>query len=295
MAVSSSAVAGKPTVTSMPVLVYLKQGGMEVSNADGGAPAKLGTLSDLHRPNWVPGPFCGASTPCRIIFESPLGHLNQLEVAMMGTPEVPVAQNVRPIPVVLQGDELACAPEVSPLGNKLVFGGCAGGGSTPRHLWVMDAGNNGFLNGTVQAVHAAPDNDTGITWASFNPDGTKIAFCENGLSGDRLYILTLADNSIVQPSGWISSTGCSWIEWSPLGDKLAFSGINVYDFATGNTAVVAQGATPSWSANGLKIAYQSSITGGGVAVVNATGGNATLIVKGAVRPKFRKNLQHVTN
>jgi Tol biopolymer transport system component len=154
----------------------------------------------------------------------------------------------------------------------------------------MDAGTHGFLDGTVHAVHTAPDNNTGITWASFNPDGTKIAFCENGVSGDALYILTLADGSIGQPSGWTSSIGCSWIEWSPLGDKLAFSGINVYDFSTGNTIIAAQGGTPSWSANGSKIAYQSSMTGGGVAVVNSTGGNSTLIVKGAVRPKFRKNL-----
>lgn len=174
---ADTAWAAPPSPPANPVLIYINRAfGIEVSNADGAAKTELIAKSSLTRPSWAPAAG-GAGYPRHVVYESPICQLKQLDVVLDDAGK-PKAINILPLPMPSDVSG-ACAPEISPVGDRLVFG--EGNVETGQisSLWTMEADANG--GGEIE-VYPAPSGSV-ITWSTYNNDGTQIAFVENGPNG----------------------------------------------------------------------------------------------------------------
>lgn len=284
------ALAGKATVVYNPVLVYLnRSGNVEVSNADGTAPAVL--VNGGRRPTWSPRGYGTPSSPYHIVYESPLSKLRQFDVTQANN-GVPTAGPSSEI--TTQTADQACAADISPDGTHLVFGECSveTGVSSLFRMDIDITTHWVTPNSDVPLFDATPG--AAVTWASFDPTGTKIAFIENGPAVGEDYI-KIWDGSTLTPVvtpllHTINGLGPRFIEWSPTpGGPLTFSGtggIYTIDVAAGSQPVLRTtgGAASTWSADGTELAFSANT---GIAKINLNTGKITTLVRGADHPKYR--------
>lgn len=287
---SSAAEAGKPGSGGIasPFLVYInRSGSIEVSNEDGGSPTVLLAGSAITQPNWSPLGTGTSANPYHIYYSQPLCHLHRFDVAIVAG--IPKATNFFDLPMAI---DCPFAPDLS--GDKLVFGESYVEQGL-SHLWIRDT-----ITGTQEAIYTAADAGWGVTFASFNQDGTRIAFEEsdgNAPYGSRLKII-----SQTEPGNWATASVAMvlnesqgfdprFIEWSPTADTLTFtSGPSIYTMNVGptpalsNPAVVTGGAISSWSPGGTELAYGGT---SGTFKINLATGAVKALTKGAARPKFR--------
>jgi WD40 repeat protein len=292
MVVPELAEAGKSSgPISSPVLAYINRSGdLEVSNADGAANSVI-VPGYATRPTWRPTAPTNQG-PYRIVYESPICVLNALDVGVpqSGLPQlVPGSVHKLSLGSASQG----CAANFSSDGSQLVFGeGYVESGDSS--IFLMDAGT-GNVTGPIYTPAASGNV---ITWATFSPAGDQIAFVEEGPGPSyQTTIKVITKDTAGQwgnPSLVVApANGSSWrfLEWSPLGDKLAFDdgagSIYTARVSDGIPVRVTSGGTPTWSPDGASL-FLSGTTG--IVRVPASGGTAKSIVKGAHHPKFRRTL-----
>lgn len=187
MLLAGTAWAAPPSPAADPALVYINRDfAIEVSNANGTAKTVLLPQGGLRRPSWAPGGDC-TSAPCLIVYEAPICQLRQFDLVMVAG--VPTVQNNSPISTV--GADSACAAEISPMGDKLVFGeGYVSTGFSS--LWTMDVVDGRVDPNTNVSIYSAPAGSK-ITWSTYNNDGSRIAIVEDGPAPDYLDAFKIID------------------------------------------------------------------------------------------------------
>ena len=292
---AESVMGAPPTpVSANPVLIYKNRAfGIEVSNADGTAKTELIAKSSLARPTWAPAG--GTDYPRHVVYESPICRLKQFDLVLVDGK--PVADDISDFPTPFEG--YACAPDISPNGDRLVFG--------TGHYGDRSLLGTVKLDGSDPVrVYEAPLNST-ITWASYSPKGTQIAFIESGPANpnggpgvDFIKIInsdgTVGSDGNLTQTVYTASSSLRLVEWSPgtvanPAGTLAFShntsaGEAVYmlDLASPMAERLANGASPSWSADASQIFYVSTT---GISVITLNPRKTTSLVKGGMSPKFR--------
>lgn len=179
-------------------------------------------------------------------------------------------------------------PRWSPDGTRLAF--LEGGG-----LFVADSdGSN------KQQIADNVDDFTGFTDLSWSPDGSKVAYVGDHLSG--IWLANADASGTVRILG--PGHGYDTPEWSPDGDKIAFGlgesptgccaqTILVMNADGSGVSRLRGGLDPVWSPDGSKIAFWEGPIGGyvdptspgthGVFVMNADGSEAQLVSAAACR------------
>lgn len=157
-------------------------------------------------------------------------------------------------------------PAWSPDGSKIAFWSDRDGN---REIYVMGANGSNPVRLTNQA-----GDDTHPTWS---PDGSKIAFVSSRDGNAEIYLMNADGQNPVRVT--INSVEDIEPDWSPDGTKLAvsrsagcedYSGFCFYDLwimnVDGSNPMQITGGTggsadfsPSWSGDGLWIAYQSDV------------------------------------
>ena len=287
-----SAFAAPPGPAANPVIVYLnRDGAIEVANVDGSAKTVLRTNGSNRRPTWAPGGDGTTLNPWHIVYEYTIcNQLKQFTLVKTNSGGLTAGSDVD-ISTSFAGQ--ACAVDISPVADRLVFGeGPTEPGFLPSSLWTMNV--NG---GSEFDVKDAPDGST-ITWATYNSDGTKIAFAIDGPSSSSIETID-SNGANLAP---VLSTGGRFLEWSPDGHFLAFSagggssveGVYILDMITpGSTPVrLVSGSGATWSADNSQLAFNATT---GVSVIDISTHKITSLVKGAHHPKFRNaNMGSVT-
>ncbi len=183
----------------------------------------------------------------------------------------------------------------SPDGTTVVFAPGTGAPSylEPRYLdpgiYLIDA------DGGVPRLLLAPmrryfpDESrsfrTGLSFPTFSPDGTQIAYIDglgdwaNSLrvmnaDGSDVHVLDRSDVHLIERGEWPNGTGSvrslgmhpNGLSWSPDGTRLAVGllndGLSVVDAdGSGLTLVIPDGARPYWSPDGTRISYQDNPRG----------------------------------
>lgn len=157
---------------------------------------------------------------------------------------------------------------ISPTGDNLLFTTMAG------QMCVIKPDGTGLmqLSNGLGAGMRAPE---------FSPDGKKIAYYENTVNDQSgLYIINTNGSGKKQVLPGISFGTGAIIDWSPDGSKLVFeNGQNPYtnicivDTGGSNYTVLANGVNPSWSRDGLRIAFLKNVNQGfeDVFIINTDG------------------------
>jgi Tol biopolymer transport system component len=162
--------------------------------------------------------------------------------------------NGRGAPRVLTARALSAAmPAVSPDGTRVAFASLAqkGGGieiltlSSPR---------------AIERVTSVP-GDVDPAWS---PDGTKLAFARLlPKGGHQLMTVAASGGAVAKVAGAFGRRP----DYAPDGKRIVFqldgarSGIAVVAASGGGLAGLGAGASPSWSPNGLTIAFTASVSG----------------------------------
>ncbi len=280
--------AAPPSPPANPTLVYINRHfDIEVSNADGTAKTVLLPQGGLRRPSWAPGGAC-ASTTCHIVYEAPICQLAQFDLVLVGG--VPTAQNFSDISMFMNAGS-ACAAEISPIGDKLVFGE-SNTEQPPSSLWTMDVSGGRVVGNSDVPIYSPADLETTIQWPTYSPDGKKIAFVQIGPGPDYPTSIKVFDTELgVVANSW--PLGGRFLEWSPDGKYLAYSdgggssveGIYIKNMTDPDSSPVrlVSGTMATWLGSS-QLAFTATT---GISVISISGGKITSLVKGAHHPKFR--------
>jgi hypothetical protein len=293
------ALAGKAgAANSNPRLVYISRSGtIEAANVDG--TSKLVLISDprARRPIWSPVVGSTAGSPVyTIVYELPICELRRREWALVnGAPHLQADE-----PVTTEPADSACAAEFSSDGTKLIFG--EGHVATGVSSLFVKVGHDAPI-----PIHDGEDGRV-VTWATWSPDGTRIAFIETGAGADYRdrIVLINADGSgetilLGEDRGFSS---VRFLEWAPTADVLVFGaappGSSYEDVYTMNLdlsgplpaaappqKVVAKAYMPTWSADGTELVFTNS---NGLLAVNLATRAMRVLVRGAHHPKIRRSL-----
>lgn len=167
----------------------------------------------------------------------------------------------------LTSAELALSPAWRPDGRGFAFAGVAGG------RWRI--GTSGLAAGSTRWLEAIPSRGITIT-PTFTPDGRSIVYAHGDEGGTNLWSVSADGGAAprrLTPARSGDNTGPSF---DPAGRRIVFTsgragqpdlylmdsdGANAQALTTSSLARRGETASPDWSPDGLRIAYQSQAGG----------------------------------
>lgn len=160
------------------------------------------------------------------------------------------------------------SPCFSPGGDKIAYisdqGGYAG-------IYVISSIDGHRISHLVKGEKTSLFEAMHLAWfrggLSWSPDGKRIAFAAKSSTGDRLYIVDAVSGRLVKKLS-VGLDGIYYPNWSPLGDKIAFSGLrdghaDLYVVAPDGsglrqlTSDLYDDREPAWSPDGSAIVFAS--------------------------------------
>ena len=169
----------------------------------------------------------------------------------------------------------------TPDGSRLLYTAQLSGND--RELYSMRPDGRGLRQLTRDLVDEANP--------ALSPDGRRLAFDRVLRGKTRLYLMRPGGGGVRPLAG--TGAGDSQAAWSPDGKRLAFvrtrggsASIDVVDLRTRHVRRIAAGIAPSWSPNGLWIAFASGV---GVYAVHPNGRGRHLIPRLSGVPVWSPN------
>jgi len=163
---------------------------------------------------------------------------------------------------------------------SLACGGAGAGPSSGPEEWIAFQSHRTF-NNEVWVMRPDGSRLRNVTndpaddiEPAISPDGSRIAFISDRGGSYELYVINVDGSGAVPLTDDVSTIG--WPAWSPDGSRIAYErgvDIRVVDAAGGNdTLLIANVRRPAWSPEGSEIAY--SAAGVAVFIADSSGANA---------------------
>lgn len=167
----------------------------------------------------------------------------------------------------LTATELALSPSWRPDGSGFVFAGVSAG------RWRL--GVSGLASGSVRWLRSVPARGITIT-PSFSPDGSSIAYAHGDEGGTNLWVTSATDAAAPRRLTPVRSGDNTGPSFDPGGRRIVFTsgragrpdlyvmdadGANPQPLTTSSLASSSDNASPDWSPDGLRVAYQAQSGG----------------------------------
>jgi hypothetical protein len=268
-----------------PAITYVTKGTVSVSNADGSNATKLSVNGS--RPSFGPSGNGTTGNPYHIVFEPTLCALSTADVTIVNG--VPKSSNVKSVPTPLATQ--ACAPQWSPAGDKIVYGE-AFTNQQPSSIWTIstDGTNETSLYDAASGNIAA--------WPTWNSDGSKIAFVEQGANPPYDTTIKVMDSNgqnVVEVLAEDTLYYIRYLDWARTKNTLVFQAeaangaTNIYtlDISTPGTQpqFVTTGNTPTWSPTDSFIAF---VSGTSISSYEFATHRTKSLIKSATNPNWHR-------